>query len=182
MELPKDCATRETTIEGISGLAIPEPFAEGHTVTENEARVLNQVLAENVGNNLRTRIKKAIEEAGGTDKVDFKTVQSIVDDYVKEYEFGVRKSGGPKLSPLEKEMHRVSKDRVREAIKAKGFKISQVPADKINELATELMSRKKEGKEIREEAEANLERRVKAAKTSLNLDDLNTVAEDEAAA
>lgn len=69
-------------------VTIPVLFFGGHPCTDGEAEAMNQLLRENVRNNLAGKVK-----AG---KVDFVT-QEMVDEYVTDYEFGVRATG-PKRS------------------------------------------------------------------------------------
>ena len=52
--------TKEITIAGQT-FAVLQPYAEGHTITEAEAKALNQVRAENVRNNMAGKVKAAAE-------------------------------------------------------------------------------------------------------------------------
>lgn len=94
------------TIKGTS-VAVPAPFVAGHTCSENEASALNQLLRENVRNNLATR-----------ESLD----QAAVDEYVAQYEFGARRSGGgaPALSPVERKARAIAKEKIQAALKARG--------------------------------------------------------------
>ena len=50
---------------------VPQPYSEGHVLTAIEAKQLNQVFAENIANNQRAAIKKAIAREGITvDQLD----------------------------------------------------------------------------------------------------------------
>jgi hypothetical protein len=52
--------TKTKTIEG-KNFEISQPYEEGHVITAIEARVLNQTRSENIGNNVRAKLKEAIE-------------------------------------------------------------------------------------------------------------------------
>lgn len=66
--------------------AIKAPYAEGHTLTANEAHALNQLRAENVRNNMNAQFKKAAEENKELPTAD------DVSAYDDAYEFGSKKS------------------------------------------------------------------------------------------
>ncbi len=119
----------KVTIEGIELIAIA-PFAEGHVVSATEAAVLNQTLRENLRNNTATAIKKA-----KADGADDQKLQALLDEYTTGYLFGVRKTGtgttAKSLDPVSREARKIARDRVHAAIKAKGFKLKEVPADQV---------------------------------------------------
>jgi hypothetical protein len=52
--------TKTKTIEG-KNFEISQPYEEGHVISAIEARVLNQTRSENIGNNVRAKLKEAIE-------------------------------------------------------------------------------------------------------------------------
>lgn len=122
---------RETyTIAGES-FSVPMPFAAGHTLTDGEASALNQTFAENIRNNLASKLKEE-KEAGSFDQSVF---QGRLDDYCDSYEFGVRSGGGRSTDPVMTEALAIARDLVRKAITAKGIKLSDVSAKNITELA-----------------------------------------------
>ena len=49
------------TIQGVE-FTVASPYAEGHTITEAEAKALNQVRAENIRNNCAGLVKAANTE------------------------------------------------------------------------------------------------------------------------
>jgi len=121
MQITNDTPTRTVTISGYQ-VAVPQPYDAGHELRENEAQALNQVLAENLRNNLASKLKTAAEEGA-----DQNALQEIVDNYAQEYDFGTRPggSGSPKTKdPVEKEALSIARERVRTALKNKGFKLS----------------------------------------------------------
>lgn len=94
-------------------VTIPTVFVAGHPCTEGEAEALNQLLRENVRNNVAGKIK-----AG---KVDFVT-QPMVDEYVTDYEFGVRATG-PKRSREEIVLDEVTLEFAKARAAKRGVKL-----------------------------------------------------------
>ena len=160
MQLPKKVETTEITIQQLL-FTVPKPFAEGHTLTANEANVLNQTLHENLRNNYASAVKKAKEEANGADP-DMAELQTGLDAYIKEYEFGVRRSGGGGVSidPIDRKALALAKDQVKRAIKAKGLKVTEVGNERITELAEGLLEK---NPSIREQAKTIIELERQAA-------------------
>ena len=121
-------------VAGIT-LQAPNPYAEGHSLRENEAGVMNQTLHENLRNNFASTVKKAQEDANG-EAVDEGALQQQFDAYIMEYDFGVRRSGGARISdPVEREAMVLARAKVRQALQKKGIKPADVGKDKIDELA-----------------------------------------------
>lgn len=140
MEIAPNTDTKTITVQGIK-LDVPQPYDEGHPLTDAEAQALNQVLAENLRNNFATRIRAAkdeAEKAGNTYSPDADELQKEMNTYVTEYEFGAKRGGGGSstahLDPVEKEMHNLAKQAIKTAIQAKGIRIKDVPKDKMDEL------------------------------------------------
>ena len=110
---------------------VPQPYAPGaRELTEGEASALNQIVAENLSNNLRQKIVDGqLDREGkptGTAHTD-ETAQVIVDEYLAEYELGVRRagSGEPRVTdPVEREARRIAREKAKELIKAQGGKPS----------------------------------------------------------
>lgn len=109
----------------INGMAfeLSTPYAEGHTVSAIEARVLNQTRAENIGNNVRAKIKE-MQEAGNTE-------QEII-DYVTgvdgAYTFtaaGV--SASRRLDPVEREATKLARELLKQHLAQSGRKLTVAP-------------------------------------------------------
>lgn len=187
MQIAEGTSYRSLTIEGLT-FQVPEPYAEGHTLNAGEASQLNQVLGENLRNNFASAVKDAkakAAEANGlmktdsegkevpdiaqvtSDLLDMDELQGAFNEYVTEYEFGVRRGGGGRLptDPVEREALSIATDKVRAAIKAKNITLNSVPAEKIRELAEKLIAN---NPAITEEAK----RRVAAA-ADIALDEIN---------
>ena len=84
----------QKTINGIS-FEISTPYSEGHVLTEAEAKALNQTRSENIGNNLRAKIKE-MQEAGESEDA----IAAIVAEKDAEYVFTLASvSASRKLDP-----------------------------------------------------------------------------------
>ena len=144
---------RETyTISG-ENFKLPQPYAEGHVLTAGEASQLNQVYAENLRNNLAKKVSD-LKEAGTFDAELF---QSHIDDYASTYEMGVRTGGGGRVGdPVLAEAISIAKELIRKAIRAKGYKLADVPAKVITNKAKELIESGRHP-EILETAKARVE-------------------------
>lgn len=139
MEIQPNADTKQITVQGIK-LSVPQPYEEGHPLTDAEAQALNQVLAENLRNNFASGIRKAkdeAEKAGQDYQPDAEALQTEMDAYVAEYEFGAKRGGGTStahLDPVEKEMRALARNAIKTAIQAKGIRIKDVPKEKLEEL------------------------------------------------
>jgi hypothetical protein len=108
-------------IDGVS-YDITAPYAEGHVLTAIEAKVLNQVRAENIGNNVRAKVKelhsaKRLEDA-----------KTYVYDADKSYAFTAGAAAARKLEPIEREARAIAKSAIVEHLAKTGRKISVAPA------------------------------------------------------
>jgi hypothetical protein len=150
------------------------PFKAGHTVNENEAHALNQVLAENVRNNLAGDFKEAKEEAAknGTE-LDVKALQRMTDLYIKGdgkedkgYEFGVRTGGVRVADPVEAAALEFARGLVRKNITQTGGKLKDFSRAQITERAEKLLEKNPKIRELAKsqvEAAKALEASVKVA-------------------
>jgi hypothetical protein len=102
---------------------ITVPYVAGHVLTEAEAKTLNQVRAENIGNNVREAVKKLIEEG----KLD--EAKALVAEKDAAYEFTLATVGASqKLDPVEREARAIAKEIVKAKLAAQGLKWN-VPKD-----------------------------------------------------
>jgi hypothetical protein len=108
---------------------ISTPYAEGHALTEIEAKVLNQVRCENVRNNQAKAIKEA-KEAG---TFDLATAQSAVAEYDSAYEFSAGRVGGSTrtMDPIEREAKKIAREAIKAQLAAQGRKLGDVDKDKL---------------------------------------------------
>lgn len=150
------------TIQGLEFEA-PQPYAPGPIeLTEGEASALNQTLAENLRNNFAPRIKTAVTEYRKANNLaddaevpvgdlDYDMLAEAFEKYAEEYEFGVRKAGGPRTpsDPVEREAHGIAKIKVKAALNKKNIELGSVSKEKMAEYITQVLTKYPE---IREEA------------------------------
>lgn len=110
------------TINGME-FDISSPYAEGHTISAIEARVLNQTRAENIGNNARAKIKE-MQEAGSGDQEIIDYVSSVDTNYVFTAA-GV--SAARKLDPVEREATKIARELLKGHLAADGRKLTVAP-------------------------------------------------------
>lgn len=110
---------------------VPAPFAAGPiTLTEGQAATLNQSLAENVSNNLRSKLVEGQTDDDGnvTAPHTDETAQALVDEYVSGYQFGGRKGGGGTrvTDPVEREARKLARQAATQLVKDQGLKVGDV--------------------------------------------------------
>lgn len=165
-------ASREIAVNGLA-IEVPSPYSEGHVLNAAEAHTLNQTFAENVSNNFRTSIKKALEAHNVTkvEELSAEVISKLKADgsaYASTYQFSI--SGrGPRaiVDPVEREMHKIAGDLVRTALRAKKVdlkKLEETSPGKLEELISSAMASKPA---IREEAERRVKARAELADLSL---------------
>lgn len=109
----------------INGLVfeISQPYAEGHVVTEAEARVLNQTRAENIGNNLRAKIKE-LQDAGAP----FEAIAEVVAARDAEYVFTLAAARASRqMDPYEKEANKIARELLKAHLAESGRKLTVAP-------------------------------------------------------
>jgi hypothetical protein len=116
-----EVATKEITVQGFN-VTVAAPYTEGHTITEAEAKALNQVRAENIRNNCASKIKKEAETLEGPALEKF--ALDLVAEYDAGYEFTLASVGGgssARLDPIEKEARAVAKAVITGQLKDMGI-------------------------------------------------------------
>ena len=133
IEIPEGAAQSEITIQGHT-LNVPAPYVEGHVLRKNEAGVINQTYAENSRNNFASTGKKAITDAGEGGTVEIKALQKTLNEYISNYDFGIRQGGGARavVDPVTREALRLAAERVKAALKKAGHNLKDVGAKKVN--------------------------------------------------
>lgn len=116
---------KEITVQGIV-VSVNSPYAAGHTITEAEAKALNQVRAENIANNVRKAIQEIIDAAGGKEALTDEhkaAAQALVTEKDASYEFTLASVGGGRepVDPLTKECRAVAKAFLSAKLKEKGL-------------------------------------------------------------
>lgn len=112
---------KEITVQGIA-VTISAPYVAGMTISEAEAKALNQVRAENIGNNTRRFIKELLEEEGATPDSVQGQAQARVSEIDEGYEFTLASVGGGsnKLDPLTKEARTIARNFIAGRLKEMG--------------------------------------------------------------
>ena len=110
---------------------ITQPYEVGHAITEIEARVLNQTRAENIGNNVRAKLKEAKElgeaEGWGAKKLQ-NALEKIVAEFDAAYEFTAAATrGAAKLDPVEKEARKQARELLKDHLAQTGRKLTVAP-------------------------------------------------------
>jgi hypothetical protein len=160
-------STKSITIQGHSFDAT-QPYAAGHTITEAEAKALNQVRAENLRNNFASKIKAAQGEAEALTEEQLSTLRSEFATYDAEYEFTLASVGGGKreTDPVQAEAKRIAKSVVVAKLKSKGKTLKDVDADTLANAIAKIA----ESEGVQKMAKKNVAERSKAAE--LDLDDM----------
>lgn len=114
--------TKTKTIEG-RNFEISQPYTEGHTITAIEARVLNQTRSENIGNNVRAKLKTAIEE--GKDEAALAALVAEVDTNYVFTAAGTRAAA--KLDPYEREARKMARELLKAHLQESGRKLTVAP-------------------------------------------------------
>lgn len=120
---------RILTIDG-KQFTIRQPYEAGHVLNEAEAKTLNQTRAENVGNNMRKKVKEGASDAD-------------VQQYDTDYEFSVRAAGRKALDPVEKEALKIAKDAVKNDYIKKGIDVKSVSEEEFDAKVERAMSMEK---------------------------------------
>lgn len=177
-------STKEITIAG-STFAVLQPYVAGHAITEAEAKALNQVRAENVRNNMASKVKAATEGTAKEGEPTAETIAAYVADYDASYVFTLASVGGGKRStdPIEVEALRIARGMFADWASSKKLTV-KVVKEKIGDEAYEAkVAEIAEREDVLKEAK----RRVKAREASaasamddLGLDGLVPAAEEPA--
>jgi hypothetical protein len=167
---------KEITIAGVA-FEVLQPYAAGHTVTEAEAKALNQVRAENIRNNCASKVKAATEGTAKEGEPTAANIAEYVQAYDAGYEFTLASVGGGKRAtdPVEVEALRIARDQFSAWATSKKTTLKAIK-EKIGEEAyngklAELAERPENVKE----AKRRIAERAKTAESvldSLGLEDL----------
>lgn len=159
----------ETKARHIAGIAfaLTWPFAEGHTITAAEAKALNQVRSENIGNNLRKQIEEAV--AAGKSETE---IADLVAKYDSEYVFTLAGVGGGSraLDPIEREARAIAKEVLRAHLAKTGRKINKTPEGETDDSWAEKIEGHIDALIAKDEVVKEAKRRVNAkAKATENI-------------
>lgn len=110
---------------------VSQPYEAGHTITEIEARVLNQSRSENIGNNVRGTLKtikeQAVAEEWGEKKLTNALTKAVA-EVDEGYEFTAAAArGSAKLDPVEKEARKQARELLKNHLAETGRKLTVAP-------------------------------------------------------
>lgn len=118
---------KPVTILGVEGFICSQPYDTGHVCTEPEAKVLNQVRKENLGNNFRDRVKAYKDGEEGA-----ATLEELIAAYAEadaSYTFTLQTAAASaKLEPWEREQRNLARAALKDALAAHGLKLG-TPAE-----------------------------------------------------
>lgn len=141
-------AMKKVTVGGQT-FEINQPYAEGHVLTAVEARVLNQVRSENIGNNFRKVVKEA-----GDDPTALQDAANKIAEYDAKYTFAMGGSAREPVDPIDREARRLAMAAVRSAVEEKGHKFKdwkEANGERFEQLVEEVSQREgilKQAKQI----------------------------------
>jgi len=156
---------KKIIIQGVS-VEVDQPYEAGHEVTEAEAKALNQVRAENIGNNVRKAIKELVDAAGEITAAVTKAAQKLVSGKDDKYEFTLASIGGVRLDPLEKEARSLARNWVAGKLKEMGITQKKYLEDNGEDAIDIKIAELCEHPEIKKAAEEALKVRAKMAETA----------------
>ena len=127
-------------IQGVS-VEVAQPYTEGHAITAAEAKALNQVRAENIRNNMASKVKEIKGEAEELSQDQLSAIGAAVSAYDAEYVFSMASAGGGgrTTDPLEAEAKAIAKQLVSNAVRAKGLKLKDYPKEAFDAKVAEVM-------------------------------------------
>jgi len=164
---------------------VSQPYLEGHVVTEAEAKALNQVRAENIRNNMASKVKIAFGEAP-TDEINPSTIEALVAAYDADYIFTLASVGAGKrpTDPVEVEAIKIARGFFSDFCEGKGITV-KAAREKLGEDAyqaklAEIALRDNVVKEAKRRVKSRLDN-ASAALADMGLDDLVGATEEVAA-
>jgi hypothetical protein len=103
----------------------------GMVLDEAAARTLFQVRTENIGNNLRKKVKEMEAEGKSPDEI-----QAYVSEYDQNYTFSTPGTGSGRkvMDPLERECRALAIDWIKDKLSEQGRKYSDVRKEKPDQL------------------------------------------------
>lgn len=155
---------QQITIQGHEFTA-PTPYVEGHALKPNEAKVMNQVLAENLRNNFAAKVKKALNGSETLSEGQLAELQAAFDEYAASYEFSGESRGpsAPK-DPYDAEARKIASALLRTHLAKSNTKVKDLPEGHFDNLVVQLVEKRED---IREEAKARVDRAKAFAQVAL---------------
>lgn len=167
----------QITIQGQT-FRVPLRYAAGHALNDGEAAALNQTYHENLRNNFAKKVSEGVE-AG----VPTATLQSQLDDYANDYQFGVRTGGGGfRGDPVQTLAMNIARELVRKAIKDKALDADEWPASRISQAAKQLLDSQGDDGKIIATARRQVDAEKEAAKEAMaSVNDILGMSQQQAA-
>lgn len=163
MAKKSETPTMNMSIEGLV-FEVSAPYAEGHTVNEAEAKALNQMRKENIGNNVRKAIK---DLKSGEEFTDEEEVQAreIVAEKDANYEFTLASARGSGTSrdPLETMCNRLAREYLNSKIQEAGHTVKAYKETNGEDAYNEKVAEIAENEQIVALAKERLSQREKLA-------------------
>lgn len=159
---------KEITIAGVT-FAVLQPYVAGHTITEAEAKALNQVRAENIRNNCASKVKAATEGTAKEGEPTVETIEAYVAEYDAGYEFTLASVGGGKrpTDPVEVEAMRIARDQFSAFAASKKLTVKAIKEAKGEEWVNSKLAELAERPENIKEAKRRVDARNKSAEAAL---------------
>jgi hypothetical protein len=155
---------KSITIQGLD-FEVSTPYAEGHVITEAEAKALNQTRLENIRNNMARVIKTEQGDAETLPDGAYETLKTKLAEYDAAYVFTLASVGGGRKAtdPVDVEALRIARSEISRQLHAAGRKVKEIdPEAYANALAT--MADKPA---VRKLAEKNVKERANSAAMDL---------------
>lgn len=110
---------------------VTAPYAEGHVLNAAEAKTLNQVRKENIGNNVRKRIADLKGEAETFTEEQAAEAASIVAEVDTNYEFTLSSARGTtSRDPLDVMCTKLAREWIAQQLREKGTTVKAYKEDK----------------------------------------------------
>lgn len=139
------------------------PYSEGSVLTKGEAQALNALRIENICNNLRDLVNKAIgvlPEGELLSEATIAEIQAAFTKYDQGYTFAEKHIPRPKKGLLESEAQLVAEERVDAEARRLGRELSELEREQLVEEYIELPA-------VKDEARARASAKARASTESL---------------
>lgn len=158
--------TKTKTINGLS-FEINQPYEAGQTINEAEARALNQTRSENIGNNVRVKVKE-MQDAGK----DLGEIAAYVSEVDAAYVFNLATvAASRKLDPVEREARNLARELLKNHLAQSGRKLTVAPEgltkEEWDEKVESEVDRIAASEAVLKQAKKNVDAKKKAADTLL---------------
>lgn len=154
--------TKSKTINGLE-FSIRQPYEAGQTITEAEAKALNQTRSENIGNNVRAKLKEMQEKGESAE-----AMAAYVAEVDEKYEFTLASvAASRKLDPVEREARNIAKELLKSHLGQSGRKLTVAPEglteDEWKEKVESEIERISATEPVLKQAKKNVDAKKKAA-------------------